>query len=249
MLNLLELALNNNFIYIGIIIVLIIVIIITILSIKKDRDKALKERLVVEPIHDEKEKEQAKLELEKVMSEMQKNLENKENMSKVESNYEQEQEEQAIISYKELVDSVKNNDLSEDKEIDITEIDITKDIPSVENDTVKEKTTEDIINEVIKEKEVANMEKTEVSFTDLDNMDEELIEVPETKTTEHKFQTSEFISPIFGTGPQSDFRKTEPVSEEIKHSNIETRLDDIIDEDFDDEDEFLDSLKDFRKNL
>ena len=59
MFSLLELALNNDMIYLGIIIALVIVIIITILSIKKDRDKAIRSRSYVKPVVTEEEREQA----------------------------------------------------------------------------------------------------------------------------------------------------------------------------------------------
>ena len=75
--------------------------------------------------------------------------------------------------------------------------------------------------------------------------EEDIKEEPkiEEQKKEPKFKNSEFISPIYGTDKNLDIKK------DVVTSNKAFVMDDIIDEDFDEEDEFLDSLKDFRKNL
>ena len=212
MLNLLELALNNNYVYIGIIIILIIIIIITILSIKKDRDEAIKaRRKALEKPTEEMKK--AKLELETVVNEMQKKLDMKENFTR--NTYEEEQEEKAIISYQELVDSIKKEPTPHSEVgMEVADINVVENVkPSIEELTEYE------VNETIEEKEMPKKET--------------------------KFKNSEFISPIYGVN-----KKTKEVKKEESITNGKAFvMDDIIDEDFDEEDEFLDSLKDFRKKL
>lgn len=212
MFSLLELALNNDYIYLGIIVVLIIIIIITILSIKKDRDRAIKARSYVKPVVTEEEKEQAKLELEKVVDEMQKNLDNEKVTTSDITTYEEEQESKAIISYQELVEAVRNNNEAKvHNEVGMEVADTNaiekpeEVVPSVEK--TDEVTIDSIINQVYKE---------------------------DTKPySEEKFQTSEVISPIFGS------------NNEVEDKPIYNDLD----SDMEEVDEFLDSLKDFRKNL
>lgn len=217
MLNLLELALNNNYIYLGIISVLIIIIILTILSIKKDRDEAIRKRRnsYMEPKNEE-EKNRARLELEKVVSDMEKNLEGKEDMASDIKTYEQEQEEKAIISYQELVEAVRTNNTNGARNEVGMEVADTNSIEPAE--TVEEKSEPEEESELKEE-----------------------IEPKEEKT----FQTSEFISPIYGVSPQ----QTKKEEEEEEKEEKEMTMDDIIDEDFEEEDEFLDSLKDFRMKL
>ena len=143
MFSLLELALNNDYIYLGIIGVLVVIIILTILSIKKDRDKAIKARSYVKPVITEEEKEQAKLELEKVTT------------SDI-TTYEEEQESKAIISYQELVEAVRNNNEAKvHNEVGMEVADTNaiekpeEVVPSVEK--TDEVTIDSIINQVYKE--------------------------------------------------------------------------------------------------
>lgn len=212
MFSLLELALNNDYIYLGIIGVLIVIIILTILSIKKDRDKAIKARSYVKPVVTEEEKEQAKLELEKVVDEMQKNLDNEKVTTSDITTYEEEQESKAIISYQELVEAVRNNNEAKvHNEVGMEVADTNaiekpeEVVPSVEK--TDEVTIDSIINQVYKE---------------------------DTKPySEENFQTSEVISPIYGMANEVDDK---PIYNDL-------------DSDMEEVDEFLDSLKDFRKNL
>ncbi len=191
MLNLVEISLNNNYIYISIITLLVIIIILTIISIKKDRDMEYKMRMEKNKPVNEEEQAKAKLELEKVIDEMQKNVE-KENIPTDEiKTYEEDQEKRAIISYQELVDAVKNGEGS--KAHSEVGMEVASLAPIEEMEKIKD---DDIIdfgtNEVKKEPEPVNTKP---------------------------FKTSEYISPVYG-----------------KTSDTE-------------DDKFLDSLKDFRKNL
>ena len=211
MFSLLELALNNDYIYLGIIGVLVVIIILTILSIKKDRDKAIKARSYVKPVITEEEKEQAKLELEKVVDEMQKNLDNEKVTTSDITTYEEEQESKAIISYQELVEAVRNsNEAKAHHEVGMEVADasaIEKPEEVIPTDPAEEITIDSVINKVYKE---------------------------EVKPySEENFQTSEVISPIYGMANEVDDK---PIYNDL-------------DSDMEEVDEFLDSLKDFRKNL
>ena len=80
---------------------------------------------------------------------------------------------------------------------------------------------------------------TTVTETVIYKEEPEDLELPLTPE-ERKFQTSEFISPVFGKNPQAD----------INVVDRKKTLDDIISsEDVDDNDEFLDNLKNFRERL
>ena len=226
MLNLLELALNNNYIYMGIIGVLIIIIIITIISIKKDRDEMVNKKEEVEELTEEKKEEQekAKLELEKVVNEMQKNIDSSKAVEDDIKSYEEEQEQKAIISYQELVEAVKNHESSQPHNKVGMEVADTTFIDEVSNinPNVEEKPT---LEEVPTLEEIEN---NEVSEPEVLNVEEEVLK-EEKPYEEKKFKSSEVISPIFGRA------KVEYPTETI--------------DDTEEEDEFLDSLKDFRKKL
>lgn len=230
MFNFLAMAIENDLIYIGIIIVLVIIIILTIISIRSDSKKKVKvNKPTIEPAKTEEEKQHAKLELEKVVSEMQKNLDAK-NVKKAE--YEEENEEDAIISYQELVKSVKNENTEVHKEVgmEVADKNIIDDIENIDDELV-----------------IPSMEFEETNIPTFD-IEQPLISQVETKVEEpkvfqeeRKFRSTEFISPIYGRGPQANIKK-ETVNNDVS-------MDNIIDESFDEEDEFLDSLKGFRKNL
>ena len=215
MFSLLELALNNDMIYLGIIIALVIIIIITILSIKKDRDKAIKARSYVKPVVTEEEREQAKLELEKVVDQMQKNLDNEKVTTSDITTYEEEQESKAIISYQELVEAVRNsNEAKVHNEVGM----------EVADTSAIEKPEEVVVPSIMEEP------KEEITINDaIDAITKEEIK----PYSETNFQTSEVISPIFGM--------TNEVEDKPIYNDLDSDMEEV--------DEFLDSLKDFRKKL
>lgn len=231
MLNFLALALENDLIYIGIIVVLVVIIILTIISIRKDSKKIKNKKVNVETVHNVEEQQHAKLELEKVVSEMQKSLDAKNGQT---STAYDDDEEDAIISYQELVKAVKDDKSMPHKEVGM-EIADTK---SVEEINRMDEEPLDIYEEVT----IPSRETVPVKEEFVEQIKEEIIEKPikEEVKEEKKFKTSEFISPIYGRSDQN-------VNKGISKQDIS--MDNIIDESFDDEDEFLNSLKGFRKNL
>ena len=259
MLNLIEMALNNNVVYIAIILVLLIIIFITIRSIKKDRDAYKKVVNNYEPAKTEEERDQAKFELEKVVDEMQKNL-GKEPLPKQPI----DEDEDMVISYEELVKAVKNNESTSEPRNDVgMEVADTTFIeePNTEEDIfideeLPEKEEEKSILDELVEKRLHQEEIDNV----IDDIKEDIQTVEEEIPSESKktpseseeileqtrpyeannFKSTEFISPVFGKDVSTDSLVNMNKEETI------TKEDDL---DMEEEDEFLDSLKNFRKNL
>lgn len=276
MIEVLNIALNNNYIYGGIIGVLIIIIIITIISIKKDRDRLVKSRVkevepVFEPAKTEEEQAKARFELSKAIKDMKEEIETKPVIDDDDiKNYEQDQEENAIISYQELVEAVRKQNIDHQPQTEVgMEVADNKAIeePNLDNnlnevEAFKEATPKTIDEEITKkaddlvdmintaddtpiyeERTIENHpdEPDHTTITETVIYKEEPEEVDRTLTSdERKFQTSEFISPVFGKNPQAD----------INVVDRKKTLDDIINnEDTEDNDEFLDNLKNFKERL
>ena len=238
------------------------------------------------------EKQEAKEELEKVIEQMTKDVENKKEDS-IES-FESLQEENAIISYQELVNNVKTEKMEfsledvyeeealeemkreqkiEEKE-EKEEIEEVEELENVENNTInsffEEEKTENKINDLfgeeninnlfednkIEEPETIEIEDNEFSkLLDDNEINEEKI-INEVKNTEpKKYKKSEIISPIYGRqNIDASYPKIETFdrNREFKDTliNIEEDLkrEPLIDEDSKNE-EFLNTLKEFRRNL
>lgn len=197
-----------------------------------------------------------KADISSMLSEMKRDLEEK-NSEDIVADFEAEQEEKSIISYQELVNSLKEKNkvqLTKNTEnIPVIEIDEKSDVPVID---VDDKNDIPVI-----EIEEENVESLKEMIKDKENFNGENV-------VKKKFKTTEFISPIYG--------KMEDTSEYpvIKANKHEMKIDDNIDsrisreskyhsnvsleesldlEPLSDEikknDEFLNALKDFRKNL
>ena len=271
MLNLIEMALNNNVIYISIILVLLIIIFITIRSIKKDRDSYKKVVNNYEPAKTEEEKQKAKFELEKVVDEMQKNLDKKEASSKPPM----EEEDDMVISYEELVKAVKDKDTTsevrsdvgmevadttfieepEEKPIYNLNISNTEDEDIFIDEELPEKEEEKSILDELVEERINNeieipKEETDIEISISEEPKEELEEtkayevkdeLEQTKPyTANSFKSTEFISPVFGKDISTDTLVN------LNREETITKEDDL---DMEEEDEFLNSLRNFRKKL
>lgn len=256
MLNLIEMALNNNIVYIAVIIVLLIIIFITIRSIKKDRDAYKKVVNNYEPAKTEEERMQAKFELEKVVDEMQKNLNKKDQTPRPPM----EEDEDMVISYDELVKAVKNNEPKSEPrnevgmevadttfiEEDNDDIFIDEELPEPQEEQ------KDILDELVEEK--LNKEEIEEVADDITINNVEDVVIPSEKEIEIKeepleqtrpyeannFKSTEFISPVFGRDVSTDT---------LVNMNRDETITDEDDLDMEEEDEFLNSLRNFRKNL
>ena len=264
MLEILNLALNNEYIYIGIIIVLLLIIVITILSIKKDRAKMVKKvkeiEPTIEPAKTEEEQQKARLELDKLVNEMKNDLDNKPAPVSEIKTYEQEQEEKAIISYQELVEAVRKNngehkpqtevgmEVADQSVIEtpstveekleqeavenrvddlmsmlnnnetpvyqeITVEDHVEEYP-VEHQTVTETSIYEVpsYEEPIYDEDVDISSNSDIASNEsvlldkLDQIEEPINDINDYTKEERKFQTSEFISPIYGKQQTSDYK-------------------------------------------
>lgn len=209
-----------------------------------------------ESIQKQNENSSKKADISSMLSEMKRDLEEK-NSEDIVADFEAEQEEKSIISYQELVNSLKEKNkvqLTKNTEnIPVIEIDEKSDVPVID---VDDKNDIPVI-----EIEEENVESLKEMIKDKENFNGENV-------VKKKFKTTEFISPIYG--------KMEDTSEYpvIKANKHEMKIDDNIDsrisreskyhsnvsleesldlEPLSDEikknDEFLNALKDFRKNL
>lgn len=217
--------------------------IVSSLAAAKPREEKVEKVETIEP-------PKGAMEIEKVLEKMQKDLEA--TPEEVVSTFEKDQEEKAIISYQELVstlkqaepakekvkESLKENMILEDNDID--KIDIEDDI------LVKQV---EAVPEFIEEKKIVKVETEE--------------------KPKAKFKNTEFISPIFGkmsslkdadypTVPAfSKEEKLEELLEEVplkmtrsSKNNLEETLDiEPLQEEIRKNDEFLRALKNFRSNL
>lgn len=272
-LEMLNLVSNNNYIYMGIIIVLVIIIIITVFSMKKDREKLVnKKKEIVQPIEPAKtpeEQEHARMELEKVVNTMKNDIANNPNPSPVVT-YEQDQEDKAIISYKELVEAVKSQNVSHQPQsevgMEVAETSVIEEPTTVEEKIAAEESEARVDNIIDMINSVGTSKKEEVTNEEIKPLEEtkqfeevkaDVVDVEESSTVsldesldldEKKFQTSEFISPIYGRQPQGDIKPVMDIpKEEPKHAA--PSLDDVINNDATNSEEFLESLKNFRNSL
>ena len=172
-----------------------------------------------------------------MLAKMQKSLDSKQ--EEVVENFEAEQEEKAIISYQELLDSMKNNNLEE--EIKQHELQQEKTASSLATNKVTE----------FLEREEPKIKKIE-SFVE---------------KKDKKFKNTDFISPIFGkqdakieyptiklfdTGKHIQNEQEDLINEidEIKNESVKKeRVLNVSSEVDVKNDEFLRALKEFRSNL
>lgn len=184
-----------------------------------------------------KEEKNDKLDLDDMLAKMQKSLDSKQ--EEVVENFEAEQEEKAIISYQELLDSMKNNNLEE--EIKQHELQQEKTASSLATNKVTE----------FLEREEPKIKKIE-SFVE---------------KKDKKFKNTDFISPIFGkqdakieyptiklfdTGKHIQKEQEDLINEidEIKNESVKKeRVLNVSSEVDAKNDEFLRALKEFRSNL
>jgi len=226
---------KDIYLYICIIIGLLILTTILIITVsnKRNRKKIKNDFVQAEKIEEELEKIEENSEsneLENILKKMQEDMELK--PEDVVKKFEEEQEEKAIISYQELVDNVKSGKIEviDDEESEVN---------FVEN-LVIEETPEPVMamEGSIDSNVTPEMVKEAIDIISKDSIKEE----------PKRFKQSEFISPIFGI---MDNKIEYP---KVKKS--ETTLDIMNTRDYNEltmeiqkQEEFLQALKEFRKNL
>lgn len=178
-----------------------------------------------------------KLDLDDMLAKMQKSLDSKQ--EQVVENFEAEQEEKAIISYQELLNSMKNNNLEEEIK---------------QNELQQEKTATSLATTKVTE----FLEREEPKIKKIESLVE---------NKEKKFKNTDFISPIFGrqeakieyptiklfdTGKHVKKEQDDLINEidEIKNEPVKNeRIIKVSTEIDTKNDEFLRALKEFRSNL
>ena len=234
---LLNLISDNLPVFIILVIILIInfcCILYLVLKERKEDKKEIDEILndmnpKLEEEQDEK-IEQNKKEVEEMLMKMQQDLETK--PEDVVTTFENEQEEKSIISYQELLESVKQK-----QEVKSTPVKIEE---KIEIDKPVESEKIEIEEETIKE--LQQPIKIEIKEENLDD----------TK----RFKSTDFISPIFGrqennikypTVPKNNTTKIEEFVNETKKENL--NITKRLDEEITKNESFLKALKEFRRNL
>ncbi|MBQ9318437.1 MAG: hypothetical protein IJR82_02265 [Bacilli bacterium] len=215
---------NNIYLCWGIILVLLISNIILIIKCSNlKKRKQIKEELVqIEkevntPVVEKPENS----ELDNILNQMQKDMEVK--PEQVVANFEAEQEKNSIISYRELVNCVKNNKLQV-VEDDVSEVDFVK---QLEQD--------------IKQEPIVNANSLS-NKSHLDIIDD----LNETK----KFTSSEIISPVYGRMSNPKYPKMENYNNQNSLKLGENTMDlEPVTNEIKKNEDFLKNLVDFRKNL
>ena len=229
-----NLILTNIYLYICIIIGLIILtsILLILATNERKRRKIKNDFIQAEKVEEELsqiEDKPVNNELEEILKKMQEDIDIK--PEDVVKKFEEEQEEKAIISYQELVDNVKAGkiEVMDDEESDINyvetlNINMNQD-PIMENSLEEPEVTPQMVKDMI-----------------------ENISTSSIKEEPKKFRKSEFISPIYGIIDEKieypTFKKNENILDIMN-----TRDYNKLTEEIKRQEEFLNALKEFRKNL
>ncbi len=224
---------SNIYLYICIIIGLIILtsILLILATNDKKRRKIKNDFEVAEKVEEElniKEESVVTNKLEEILQKMQEDIDTK--PEDVVRKFEEEQEEKAIISYQELVDNVKAG------KIDIIEEE-QSDVNFVESLTFN--VSEESLIEASEEPEVTP-----------EMVKEAIVSISESSVKEEpkKFKKSEIISPIFGIMEENyEYPKVNKTDNMLDIMN--TRDYNELTEEIKRQEEFLNALKEFRKNL
>lgn len=228
-----NLILSNIYLYICIVIGLIILtsILLIVASNAKKRRKIKNDFVEAEKLEEELNKKEDSVmssKLEEILQKMQEDIETK--PEDVVRKFEEEQEEKAIISYQELVDNVKAGKIEvvDDEESSVNfvenlnlEVD-NEPIMEIDEDTV---VTPEMVKEAI-----------------------ENITVSSIKEEPKKFKKSDIISPVYGVMEETfEYPKVKKTENILDIMN--TRDYNQLTEEIKRQEEFLNALKEFRRNL
>ena len=196
--DILNLIIDNIYLYICIIIGLLIAITILTINIindtkrKKIKDTDEKAEKVDEAIKEIEEEVETKepTELESIIQKMQEDMDVK--PEDVVRKFEEEQEEKAIISYQELVDNVKSGKIQviDDDNSDVNYVESLIGNSALQNEPISEiENVETVTPEMVKEA---------IETISNESVKENTINVPNVKEEPKKFKQSKVISPVFG---------------------------------------------------
>lgn len=232
--NILNLIMDNIYLYICIIIGLVILITILAINIinsskrkkiKNDYEEVEKMEEAVEEVSEES---KISNELESIIQKMQEDMEVK--PEDVVKKFEEEQEEKAIISYQELVNNVKNGK-----------------IEVIDDDNSDINYVESLIEDSNIEEPISTVEEVETVTPEMVKDAIETISNRSIKEEPKKFKQSKFISPIFGYMDNNIEYTT--VKKENTLDIMNTKDYNKLTEEIKRQEEFLNALKEFRNNL
>lgn len=226
---------TNLFLYICITIGLLILITLLYIltSNYRKRVKIKKDFVEAEKAETELNKQEDN-ELENLIKKMQEEINLK--PEDVVKKFEEEQEEKAIISYKELVDNVKAGNI-EVIEDEVSDVDFVKNL-NIDCDELNEPMVE---IEDVKEEEIVTPEMVKSAI--------ENISINSVKEEKKKFKQSDFISPIYGIMDTTKLEYPTVKKTENIMDLMNTRDYNELTEEIKRQEEFLQALKEFRNNL
>ncbi len=228
---------NNLYLYLAIIIALLILdVILTIICLNQRKRRNIKEQF--SKIEDEEEKlesitdevkPEVAFELEEILEKMQRDVEMQ--PEDVVRKFEEEQEQKAIISYQELVDSVNNNkiDVVDDEEGDMDYVAaLEKQLNPNEENCKHNYNNSDYAN------------KSHLDVIDQMEMEDE----------PKRFKNSEVLSPVFGRmQPEFEYKKINSFSNTNNKVEVEQVSGPSTADDVKNNEDFLKALIEFRNNL
>ena len=226
---------------------------------KKEIEEILTERnskneisTKIEEEQDEK-LEENKKEVEEMLMKMQQDLETK--PEDVVTNFENEQEEKSIISYQELLESVKQKQEVKVTPVKIEEKEVVEPVkeeiveePIINEDVAKKiRLEEEAIKELNEKTTIKEISEEEEKFNKIEESLKNVDDLEDTK----RFRNTDFISPIFGRQENNIKYPTVPktkstIEETINKKETKTTK---LEEELAKNESFLKALKDFRKNL
>ncbi|MEG0021597.1 MAG: hypothetical protein RSB77_03215 [Bacilli bacterium] len=201
-------------------------------EIERPDDKKMDEEIIFITAKETEQDSRNKTSIEEVLKALTEDLD-KEKIAKIDE-YEEEQDREAVISYQELRKKMMSTKEEPIKEISIEDAkDYEKEFFEILDRNETELSSKE--EEVIPEPVTVTIYDDEPIFEDSDFIEEKIEPVI--------YTSSEFISPIFGRQEQINEypSNTEIIDEEKKTNEILPF--------FDDTDEFLNTLKEFRKGL
>lgn len=234
--NIINLIMDNIYLYICIIIGLIIAItILTISIINSSKRKKIKETYeeaekveeAIKEIETEVETKEPN-ELESIIQKMQEDMEVK--PEDVVKKFEEEQEEKAIISYQELVDNVRSGK-----------------IEVIDDDNSDINYVESLIEDVNDLEPISTIEEVETVTPEMVKEAIETISNTNNEEEPKKFKQSKIISPVFGY--MDNNIEYSSVKKENTLDIMNTKDYDKLTEEIKRQEEFLQALKEFRNNL
>jgi len=245
---------NNLYLYLAIIIVLLIAdVILTIVCLNQRKRKKIKKDFEeIEAINSETDendknigtdnssnvKPEVAFELEKILEQMQHDMEVK--PEEVVRMFEEEQEQKAIISYQELVDSVNNNkiDVIDDEE---GEMDYVAALEEQMNPVSSYK------EEILDDKKDEKLE-TYDDFANKSHLD--VIDELNYDGSKKRFKSSELLSPVFGRmQPDFEYKVIDSFAPTNNKVEVEQVAGNTVDTDIKKNEDFLNALIEFRNNL